>query len=140
MTSISLLVKDDFEYLRFPTQIDFFDDSPVNHALTAVAQEVAGLLQQAYPFQADGINHTKISAQIASKPEFRQTITLEPLTDRELEVLQLIVDGYKNPTIAGKLYITENTVKTHVRNILQKLCVSNRTQAAIRALRSGLVH
>ncbi|MBD2526736.1 response regulator transcription factor [Nostoc sp. FACHB-133] len=74
------------------------------------------------------------------KPEYRQIITIEPLTERELEVLQLIVDGHNNIEIAGKLYITVGTVKTHVRNVLKKLYVSDRTQAAIWALRSGLVH
>jgi two-component system, NarL family, response regulator LiaR len=61
------------------------------------------------------------------------------LTERELEVLQLIVDGYSNAAIADKLFITVGTVKTHVRNILNKLCADDRTQAAVRALRSGLV-
>ncbi|OUC14210.1 MAG: DNA-binding response regulator [Alkalinema sp. CACIAM 70d] len=62
-----------------------------------------------------------------------------PLTERELEVLQLIVDGYSNAAIADKLFITVGTVKTHVRNILNKLCADDRTQAAVRALRSGIV-
>ncbi len=62
-----------------------------------------------------------------------------PLTERELEVLQLIVDGYSNAAISQQLYITVGTVKTHVRNILNKLCADDRTQAAVRALRSGLV-
>jgi DNA-binding NarL/FixJ family response regulator len=62
-----------------------------------------------------------------------------PLTERELEVLQLIVEGASNAEIAEKLYITVGTVKTHVRNILNKLCADDRTQAAVRALRSGLV-
>ncbi len=61
------------------------------------------------------------------------------LTERELEVLQLIVDGCSNAEIAQQLYITVGTVKTHVRNILNKLCADDRTQAAVRALRSGLV-
>lgn len=61
------------------------------------------------------------------------------LTERELEVLQLIVDGYSNAAIAEKLFITVGTVKTHVRNILNKLCADDRTQAAVRALRTGLV-
>ncbi|MBN3881885.1 MAG: response regulator transcription factor [Nostoc sp. JL34] len=67
-------------------------------------------------------------------------LIVEPLTERELEVLQLIVDGQSNNGIAENLYISTGTVKTHVRNILKKLCASDRTQAAIRALRSGLVH
>lgn len=62
------------------------------------------------------------------------------LTERELEVLQLIVDGCSNADIAEKLYITVGTVKTHVRNILNKLCANDRTQAAVRAIRSGLVN
>ncbi|NJN48795.1 MAG: response regulator transcription factor [Alkalinema sp. RL_2_19] len=61
------------------------------------------------------------------------------LTERELEVLQLIVDGHSNASIADKLFITVGTVKTHVRNILNKLCADDRTQAAVRALRTGLV-
>ncbi|MBD2360251.1 response regulator [Anabaena sp. UHCC 0399] len=61
------------------------------------------------------------------------------LTERELEVLQLIVEGCSNALIAERLYITVGTVKTHVRNILNKLCADDRTQAAVRALRSGLV-
>lgn len=62
-----------------------------------------------------------------------------PLTERELEVLQLIVNGYSNARIAEQLFITIGTVKTHVRNILNKLCADDRTQAAVHALRSGLV-
>ncbi len=66
-------------------------------------------------------------------------IQIDPLTERELEVLQLIVSGCSNAQIADKLYITIGTVKTHVRSILNKLCANDRTQAAVRALRSGLV-
>lgn len=62
------------------------------------------------------------------------------LTARELEILQLIVDGYNNIAIAEKLCITMGTVKSHVRNILNKLSVDDRTQAAVLALRAGLIH
>ena len=75
----------------------------------------------------------------AAEPEYSQLIEAYPLTERELEVLQLIVEGCSNAAIAEKLYITVGTVKTHVRNILNKLCADDRTQAAVRALRSGLV-
>lgn len=127
MTCIPSLVKDDFEHLRVPTQVDFLGDSPVNHALTAVAQEVAGLLQQAYPVQSDGINHPETIAMRAIEPEYRQITTTELLTECELEVLQLIVDGYSNSAIAQRLYIAEGTVKTHVHNIFQKLCAEDQT-------------
>ena len=61
------------------------------------------------------------------------------LTDREQEVLQLIADGKNNRDIAAKLVISEKTVKTHVSNILAKLNLDDRTQAAIYALRRGIV-
>jgi two-component system, NarL family, response regulator LiaR len=75
----------------------------------------------------------------AVEPEYRQLLENTPLTERELEILDLIVAGCSNSDIAEKLYITVGTVKTHVRNILNKLCVDDRTQAAVRALRSGLI-
>jgi DNA-binding NarL/FixJ family response regulator len=53
--------------------------------------------------------------------------------------LQLIVEGLSNAGIAERLYITVGTVKTHVRNLLNKLCADDRTQAAVMALRSGLI-
>ena len=62
-----------------------------------------------------------------------------PITEREREVLQLIVEGMSNPEIAEKLYITKATAKAHVHSILQKLCVDDRTQAAVLALREGYV-
>lgn len=71
--------------------------------------------------------------------EYQKILAAYPLTDRELEVLKLIVEGCSNAVIAEKLYITVGTVKTHVRNILNKLCADDRTQAAVRALRSGLI-
>jgi DNA-binding NarL/FixJ family response regulator len=68
------------------------------------------------------------------------SLTLEsPLTPRELEVLHLIVEGYSNADIAGHLIITKSTAKAHVHSILQKLCVDDRTQAAVLAMRQGLV-
>ncbi len=72
-------------------------------------------------------------------PEYRQLLENAPLTGRELEILDLIVAGCSNAEIAERLYITIGTVKTHVRNILNKLSVDDRTQAAVLALRSGLV-
>ncbi|MEW6717348.1 MAG: response regulator transcription factor [Chloroflexota bacterium] len=63
----------------------------------------------------------------------------EALTDRELEVLRLVAQGYSNPQIAESLYITVNTVKTHLKNILEKLNLENRTQAATYAVKHGLV-
>lgn len=63
----------------------------------------------------------------------------EPLSQRELEVLKLVVDGLSNQEIADRLIISLATAKTHVRNILNKLAVDDRTQAAVQAMRRGLV-
>jgi len=64
--------------------------------------------------------------------------TVEPLTERETQVLSLVAQGLSNQEIAGKLVISERTVRTHVSNILGKLHLANRTQAARYALREGL--
>lgn len=61
------------------------------------------------------------------------------LTEREMEVLALIVDGYTNPQIAEKLFITISTTKTHVHSILQKLYVNSRSKAISMAMKEGLV-
>jgi two-component system, NarL family, response regulator LiaR len=61
------------------------------------------------------------------------------LSKRELEVLKLIVDGCTNPEIAAALYLSPSTVKAHIRSIMNKLAVDDRVQAAVIALRSGLV-
>ncbi|MCB8966644.1 MAG: response regulator transcription factor [Ardenticatenaceae bacterium] len=61
------------------------------------------------------------------------------LTDREMEVLQLLAQGASNPQIAEDLFITINTVKTHISHILSKLQVENRTQAAAYAVQKGIV-
>lgn len=64
---------------------------------------------------------------------------IEPLTDREIEILQLIAYGKKNKEIANILYISEGIVKTHVHNIIQKLEVADRTQAVVLGIRMQLV-
>jgi DNA-binding NarL/FixJ family response regulator len=61
------------------------------------------------------------------------------LTQREYEVLKLVVDGKSNNGIAQELTISEHTAKAHVCNIIQKLVVDDRTQAAVKALKEGLV-
>jgi len=64
--------------------------------------------------------------------------TEDPLTEREGEVLKLVAQGLPNQEIAEKLFISERTVRTHITNILSKLHLANRTQAALYALREGL--
>jgi len=64
---------------------------------------------------------------------------VEPLSERELEVLRLVAGGASNKEIAAKLFIAEGTVKNHLTNILGKLGVSDRTQAALKARELGLI-
>jgi two-component system, NarL family, response regulator LiaR len=71
--------------------------------------------------------------------EVRMPESLEALTDRETEVLKCLAEGQANKEIARNLTIGEKTVKTHVSNILGKLGVQSRTQAALYAVRIGLV-
>ena len=73
------------------------------------------------------------------QPDTSPDLLVSPLSERELQVLQLIVAGYDNAAIATQLTIGIGTVKTHVRHILSKLSACDRTQAAVRALRLGLV-
>ncbi|GAA6622147.1 response regulator [Scytonema sp. NUACC26] len=61
------------------------------------------------------------------------------LSARELEILKLMVEGRSNPEIAAELYLSLSTVKTHIRSIMNKLAVNDRVQAAVIALRNGLV-
>jgi NarL family two-component system response regulator LiaR len=61
-----------------------------------------------------------------------------PLTEREVEVLKLVARGHSNREIASRLIVSERTVRTHISNILGKLNLDNRTQAALYALRQGL--
>ena len=98
------------------------------------------VLQQVKQPMGAGVALDERTVEIrAVEPEFEQIIESYPLTERELEILELIVSGCSNAQIADNLYITVGTVKTHVRNILNKLGANDRTQAAVRALRSGLI-
>jgi len=76
--------------------------------------------------------------QTANKTESQPRIG-DTLTAREIEVLELVVDGATNSEIAAALYISENTVKLHLRNILTKLNLKNRIQVAVYAVKHGLV-
>lgn len=76
---------------------------------------------------------------LARKAEERQAAPTPRLTDRELEVLRLVAQGMSNRAIAGELFISENTVKNHVRNILEKLHLHSRMEAVVYAVREKLL-
>jgi len=79
----------------------------------------------------------KVLQEITHPPD--RPPTPNPLTEREAEVLRLVAQGLSNQDIAGKLNISDPTVRTHVSNILSKLHLATRIQAALYALREGLV-
>jgi len=79
------------------------------------------------------------SQNIESQPTFSgQSTAIDPLTERELEVLKLVARGRTNREIADQLVVAEGTIRTHVSNILDKLHLASRTQATLYALREGL--
>jgi two-component system, NarL family, response regulator LiaR len=105
----------------------------VDRLLTAIAaaQEGASYL--------DPQVARRVMDHLKSPSPNEETVTVGQLSQRELEVLKLMVEGYSNPEIAAALYLSPNTVKTHVRGIMNKLAVDDRVQAAVVALRAGLV-
>ena len=84
---------------------------------------------------------TKILGEFARhlQQDEAQAANKEDLTDREKEVLRLVAEGATNRDIAGRLNVTENTVKYHLKNILEKLHLRNRAQAVAYAMQTGLL-
>ena len=114
-------------------------------ALSYVLKEIGpGELAEAVRKAAAGeaVLHPRVAARVVR--ELHGARRDEPnafreLSDRELEVLKLIADGLSNAEIASRLYVSEKTVKSHVSNILGKLHLADRTQAAVYAWRQGVV-
>jgi len=80
----------------------------------------------------------RIPSQIAA--QLAEHLSDEDLTTREIEVLRQIAEGNRNRDIGEKLFITEETVKVHVKHIMEKLAASDRTQAVAIAIRRGIIH
>jgi two-component system NarL family response regulator len=78
-------------------------------------------------------------ATLIKRGDERQHVPAPRLTERELEVLKLVAKGLNNRTIAEQLFISENTVKNHVRNILEKLQLHSRMEAVVYAVREKLL-
>jgi DNA-binding NarL/FixJ family response regulator len=102
-------------------------DTKADRLISAVKSAVAGQVQ--------------LSPQVAERlmREIDLPDVIEPLTERETDVLRMLALGCSNKEIARDLNIGEKTVKTHVSSILSKLGVTSRTQAVIYALRTGLI-
>ncbi len=83
---------------------------------------------------------TRLLQRLAREMSYREEMPPGRLSPREREVLQLLTQGQTNREIAGNLTVSVSTVKIHVEHILDKLGVSDRTQAAVRAIELGLLH
>jgi two-component system, NarL family, response regulator LiaR len=104
------------------------------------AEELASAVRKAAAGEA--VLHPRVAARLIKELQGRRAEALNPFTElseRELEVLKLIADGMSNAEIAAKLVLSEKTVKGHVSNILSKLHLVDRTQAAVYAWREGVV-
>lgn len=141
-------IKKDWQEARIIVLTSFSDDEKVFAAIRSGA--LGYLLKDSSPQDLLHAIHTVatgegfLSPAIASKVmrEINQPPKLpptkDPLTERENEILQLVAQGLTNDEIAEKLVVSERTVRTHVSNILAKLQLANRTQAALYALKEGL--
>lgn len=127
----------------------FSDDDKVFAAIKAGAlgyllkdsstQELIQAIRDVY--NGESSLHPAIARKLIrelNRPASNLPQTDEPLTEREVEVLVYVARGYSNQEIADALIISERTVRTHVSNILSKLHLANRTQAALYALKEGL--
>jgi NarL family two-component system response regulator LiaR len=102
-------------------------------------QELLQAIREVY--RGESSLHPTIARKVISelnRPPENLPPTEEPLTEREVEVLSLVARGLSNQEIADRLVVSERTVRTHVSNILGKLHLANRTQAALYAVREGL--
>jgi NarL family two-component system response regulator LiaR len=105
------------------------------------ARDLTDTIRQAH--RGESILHPRVAARVVQELRGARKDTpnvFTELSDREMDVLRLIAHGNNNATIAQKLSISEQTVKGHVSNILGKLHMADRTQAAVFAWQQGVVH
>ena len=102
--------------------------------------ELAEIIRRAA--QGESVLHPRVAARVIQEVrEAKKSVppAFADLTERELDVLRLVAEGHSNAEIAGKLVLSEKTVKGHVSNILSKLHMADRTQAAVYAWQQGLM-
>ncbi|HEX4426181.1 MAG TPA: response regulator transcription factor [Terriglobales bacterium] len=135
-------VRSSHPHARFIVVTTYEGDADIHRALEAGAQ---GYVIKGMPYQTlvEALQKVHAGRRFVPLPVERALASRLPdsdLSSREMEVLQLLMNGKKNKEIANMLGITEATVKSHVSAILMRLNVNDRTEAVVTALRRGLVH
>jgi DNA-binding NarL/FixJ family response regulator len=135
-------IRDEFPEARIVMLTTFEGDVEIQRALEAGAR---GYLLKSMPPKEllEGIRHVhagrkRIPPEVAA--QLAEHFSEDPLTPREVEVLRRVAAGDRNKDIAERLSISEETVKVHVKHIMEKLAASDRTQAVSIALRRGVIH
>lgn len=116
----------------------FVNEGPVMAQLLYEALN-RGIAKDYIPRLLAAFSETETGEADSAITQIDQSGMIEPLSEREIEVLQLIAEGLTNPEIATRLYLSLNTIKAHTRNIYSKLGVNNRTQAVNQARNLGLL-
>lgn len=137
-----IAIRAEFPEARVIILTTFAGDAEIQRALEAGAR--AYLLKSTPPKElVDGIRRVHAGKKLIP-PEIAANLAEhysdETLTVREIEVLQQVAGGNRNRDIAEKLFITEETVKVHIKHIMEKLNASDRTQAVAIGVRRGIIH
>jgi DNA-binding NarL/FixJ family response regulator len=144
MSGIDILIaiRSEFPAARIIMLTTFEGDVEIHRALQAGARgfllknmppsELLDVIRQVYA------GKKRIPASIAS--QLAEHMSDETLTEREVEVLREVAGGNKNRDIANKLFISEETVKVHIKHIMEKLGAADRTQAVTIGVRRGIIH
>lgn len=137
MLTISEEDEDLFRAVRFGARGYLLKNSSSRELLEAIRRVQAGEAVIT-PSMAAKLLDAFAAAPPQPAPKTDENITVKELTERETQVLQLIAQGLNNKEIGNQLWISPNTVKAHLRNILEKLQLSSRVEAATWAIRHGL--
>jgi DNA-binding NarL/FixJ family response regulator len=121
-----------FDAIRAGASGYLLKDTPRNELVAAVKGTAAG---KTY---VDPVIAGRVLEQVSSRQSHTATQITSKLTEREIEILNLIAKGLSNADISARLFLSEGTVRNHVSAILTKLGVSDRTQAAVIAIQHGL--
>lgn len=135
-------IREEFPDARVIVLTTFEGDAEIQRALEAGAR--AYILKNMPPKELLEVirdvhaGNKRIPSQVAA--QLAEHLTDEELTSREIEVLRQLADGNRNRDIAEKLLIAEETVKVHIKHIMEKLGANDRTQAVAIGLRRGIIH